>query len=89
MSVNDALDKYRLKTEGGLLPDHTIFIKQFLFCDSMAKDRITLPMSQGGLQRFFSEYKSKLQFSPDKVLLVGALIAIAVFLLHLINPLGF
>jgi len=51
----------------------------------MAKDnKITLPFSQGGLNRVFSESRSLLQFGPDKVLFASVLLAALIFLLHIL-----
>ncbi len=55
----------------------------------MANNRVSLPMSQGGLQRFFSDYKSKFQFGPDKVIFAAAVLAIIILLFHILNPLGY
>lgn len=56
----------------------------------MAKDKISLPMSQGGL-RTFSEGQgfSKLTFAPDKFIFVSILLAVLLILVIKANPLGF
>ena len=48
----------------------------------MARDRrITMPTGQGGLTRYFDEYKSKIEFKPGHVIiLVIIVIIIEVFL---------
>ena len=43
----------------------------------MADDRITMPASQGGLVRYYSEYKSKIRIKPIHV--VALVIAVIVF----------
>ncbi|MBI2145224.1 preprotein translocase subunit Sec61beta [Candidatus Woesearchaeota archaeon] len=43
----------------------------------MADDRITMPSSQGGLVRYYNEYKSKLQIKPVHVV---ALVIAVIFL---------
>jgi preprotein translocase subunit Sec61beta len=43
--------------------------------------RVMLPSSQGGLVRYYDEYKSKLQIKPSHVIVLAlAIIAIEVFL---------
>ncbi len=42
----------------------------------MADERISMPSSQGGLVRYFNEYKSKVRVKPIHV--VGAVIAVMV-----------
>ena len=47
----------------------------------MADQRMTLPSSQGGLVRYYSEYKSKVQIKPAHVIVLAvALILIEIFL---------
>ncbi|MBI2664817.1 preprotein translocase subunit Sec61beta [Candidatus Woesearchaeota archaeon] len=48
----------------------------------MADDqRISLPSSQGGLVRYYDEYKSKIQIKPAHVIVLAVVvIAIEVFL---------
>lgn len=46
----------------------------------MADDRISMPASQGGLVRYYSEYKSKIRIKPIHVVAF----AIAVMVLELI-----
>ena len=47
----------------------------------MADDRITMPSSQGGLVRYFNEYKSKIQIKPIHVVaLVFAVIVLELLL---------
>ncbi len=49
----------------------------------MAHDnRIRLPSGQGGLTRYFDEYKSKIDFSPAAVIVLAAIIMIIIILLH-------
>ena len=43
----------------------------------MADDRITMPSSQGGLVRYYNEYKSKIRIKPVHV--VAFAIAVIVF----------
>ena len=49
----------------------------------MAQDnRIRLPSGQGGLTRYFDEYKSKIEFSPGAVIVLTIVIMLIVLLLH-------
>ncbi|MFT4309920.1 MAG: preprotein translocase subunit Sec61beta [Candidatus Woesearchaeota archaeon] len=47
-------------------------------------DRISAPSSMGGIVRYFDEYKSKIQISPQTVVI---LVAATVLLLGVIFPL--
>lgn len=49
----------------------------------MADDKIRLPSGQGGLTRYFDEYKSKVQFSPAVVTIIAIVIILIVIALHL------
>ena len=42
----------------------------------MAKDRVSMPQSTGGLIRYFDEYKSKLQMRPGLIILLVVLVII-------------
>ncbi len=49
----------------------------------MAQDnKIRLPSGQGGLTRYFDEYKSKVDFSPGAVIVMAVVIMLVVILLH-------
>lgn len=49
----------------------------------MAHDnRIRLPSGQGGLTRYFDEYKSKIEFSPGMVIVLCLVIMMIIILLH-------
>ena len=49
----------------------------------MAQDnRIRLPSGQGGLTRYFDEYKSKIEFSPGAVIILSIVVMLIVILLH-------
>ncbi len=48
----------------------------------MADDKIRLPSGQGGLTRYFDEYKSKIEFSPGTVIVICVVIMVLVILLH-------
>lgn len=47
-------------------------------------DRISAPSSMGGIVRYFDEYKSKIQMSPQTVVII---VVAAVLLLGIILPL--
>ena len=49
----------------------------------MARDnKIRMPSGQGGLTRYFDEYKSKIEFSPATVIVMSLIIMVIVILLH-------
>lgn len=49
----------------------------------MARDnKIRLPSGQGGLTRYFDEFKSRIEFSPGAVVVMSIVIMILVVLLH-------
>jgi len=48
----------------------------------MAEDKIRLPSGQGGLTRYFDEYKSKIEVSPGSVIVMAVGIMVLVILLH-------
>ena len=49
----------------------------------MASDnKMMLPSSQGGLVRYFDEYKSKYQIKPVHVLILAGVVIAAEVLLH-------
>ena len=49
----------------------------------MAKDRVTMPSSIAGITRYFDEVKSKIEFSPGSVIVMGIVIMIITLLMHL------
>jgi len=49
----------------------------------MGKDnKIRMPSGQGGLTRYFDEFKSKIEFSPAAVIVLSVVIMIIIILLH-------
>jgi len=48
----------------------------------MADDKIRLPSGQGGLTRYFDEYKSKVSISPGIVIVMSIVVMVIVILLH-------
>jgi len=49
----------------------------------MTKDnKIRLPSGQGGLTRYFDEFKSRIEFSPGAVVVMSVVITILIILLH-------
>ena len=49
----------------------------------MARDnKIRMPSGQGGLTRYFDEYKSKIEISPGAVIVISLVVMILVILLH-------
>ena len=50
---------------------------------NMARDnKIRMPSGQGGLTRYFDEYKSKIEFSPNTVIVMAVVVMIIVLLFH-------
>ena len=49
----------------------------------MADDKIRLPSGQGGLTRYFDEYRSKIELSPGAVIILTIIIMVIIVLLHL------
>ena len=45
--------------------------------------KMMLPSSQGGLVRYFDEYKSKVQLKPTHVIFLAVAVIMVVVLLHL------
>ena len=49
----------------------------------MARDnKIRMPSGQGGLTRYFDEYKSKIEVSPGAIIVLAVVVMIIVILLH-------
>ena len=48
----------------------------------MAQDKISMPSSQGGLVRYFDDYKSKISFKPGHVIILAVMIILIVIILH-------
>jgi len=49
----------------------------------MAKDnKIRMPSGQGGLTRYFDEYKSKIEITPGSVIVLSLVIMVIVIILH-------
>jgi len=46
-------------------------------------DKIQLPSGQGGLVRYFDEYKSKIEFKPSYVIFFIVLVILIEIFLHL------
>ncbi len=49
----------------------------------MARDnKIRMPSGQGGLTRYFDEYKSKIEFSPNAIIVLCIIVMIIILILH-------
>lgn len=48
----------------------------------MADERVQLPSGQGGLVRYFEDYKSKIEFKPDYVVFFIILVIVIEIFLH-------
>ncbi|MBS1267049.1 MAG: hypothetical protein MAG795_01020 [Candidatus Woesearchaeota archaeon] len=49
----------------------------------MAKQKISMPSSMGGLTRYFDEYKSKIKISPGLVIIASVIVIILVIILQI------
>lgn len=45
-------------------------------------DTIRMPSSQGGLMRYYDEYKSKFQLKPGHVIVMAILVIVIEIILH-------
>lgn len=50
----------------------------------MAQDKINLPSGMGGLVRYFDDYKSKIVFKPEHIVIGIILVVIVEILLHVL-----
>jgi preprotein translocase subunit Sec61beta len=48
----------------------------------VADNKINMPSGQGGLTRYFDEYKSKIEISPGAVIVLVIAMMILVIILH-------
>jgi preprotein translocase subunit Sec61beta len=48
----------------------------------MAQDKISMPSGQGGLMRYFDDYKSKISIKPGHVIVLVIAVVIIILLLH-------
>lgn len=48
-------------------------------------DKIRMPSGQGGLTRYFDEYKSKIEFSPTAVIVLCIIIMAVIIVLHMVG----
>ena len=48
----------------------------------MAQDKINMPMSGGGLVRYFDDYKSKIEFKPRHIIVLAVVIIVIEVILH-------
>jgi preprotein translocase subunit Sec61beta len=46
------------------------------------QEKVSMPSSQGGLVRYFEEYRSKIEFKPGYIILFVILIIIIEIILH-------
>lgn len=60
----------------------SIFIKQAKLIPKMAKDKISMPSSMGGLVRYFDEYKSRISLKPGTVIVLSVVIIIVMIIIH-------
>ena len=49
----------------------------------MADNRITMPSTQGGLVRYFEDYKSKIEFKPGHIIIMVVIVILIEVFLHL------
>ncbi len=48
----------------------------------MAKDKVQMPSSMGGLVRYFDEYKSKIEFKPGHIIILCIVVIVIMVILH-------
>lgn len=48
----------------------------------MADNRITMPSTQGGLVRYFEDYKSKIEFKPGHIIILVVIVMLIELFLH-------
>ena len=48
----------------------------------MAQEKVKMPSGMGGLVRYFDDYKSKIEFKPEHVIIAIVVVIIAEILLH-------
>lgn len=48
----------------------------------MANNKISMPQGQGGLVRYFDEYKSKIEFKPGHIIVLCIIVIIIMVILH-------
>ncbi|MFO8016372.1 MAG: preprotein translocase subunit Sec61beta [Candidatus Woesearchaeota archaeon] len=48
----------------------------------MAKDKVSMPRSMGGLVQYYDEYKSKIEFKPGHIIIFIIAIILIEILLH-------
>ncbi len=59
-----------------------MFINSLFFYHNMAKDKIRMPSSMGGLVSYNDEYTSKIIFKPAYVIVFCIIVMIIAILLH-------
>ena len=47
------------------------------------QDKIQMPSSGAGITRYFDDYKSKIEFKPEHVVIMVIIVVIIVVVLHL------
>ena len=47
------------------------------------KDKIQMPSSGAGITRYFDDYKSKVEFKPEHVIIMVIIVIIIIVILHL------
>ena len=48
----------------------------------MAKDKVNMPSSMGGLVRYFDEYKSKIEFKPGHIIILCIIVMVIMIFLY-------
>ena len=49
------------------------------------RDKVTLPSSQGGLMRYFDDYKSKIEIQPGVVVILCIVVIVLVLVLQMLG----
>jgi len=47
------------------------------------KDKISMPSSGAGITRYFDDYRSKIEFKPEYVVVLSIIVIIIVIMLHM------
>ena len=58
-------------------------LKTRRFLNMARQDRVSLPSSQGGLMRYFDDYKSKIEIQPGVVIIMCIVIIVLVLVLQI------
>ena len=49
----------------------------------MSKDKVSMPSSTAGITRYFDDYKSKIEFKPEYIVVLVIVVIIIEIILHM------